>query len=226
MFRTRRRANRYRNFGLLLLLASVVSFYLGYETSRFVLFLVGCGFLVGAYPLFQKYRIWGSGAKGEEKVAKCLKSLGGKYHVFHDVVLPRARGDIDHVVVGSNGVFVIETKNNNGTINCNGDSWSQLKTGKKGGRYRGKIGSPSKQAKRNAISLGNLIGRRLHKRLFVNALVVFANKKAVLNITNPTVSVLQPPELCDFIENFRSKPLSNNEQTKIVELIEPYSRYT
>lgn len=225
MFRTRRKANRYRNFGLLLLLVSCLLFFISVETDRFVLFLVGGGFLLGAFPLFQKYRIWGSGAKGEEKVAKCLKSLRGKYRVFHDVVLPRARGDIDHVVVGPNGVFVIETKNNNGTISCNGDSWSQLKTGKKGGRYRGKIGSPSKQAKRNAASLGKLIGRRLHARLFVNALVVFANKKTVLNINNPTVSVLQPPELCDFIENYRSKPLSNNEQTKIVELIEPYSYY-
>ena len=95
------------------------------------------------------------------------------------------------MVVGSNGVFVIETKNNNGAISCSGDSWSQWKTGKKGGSYRGKLGSPSKQAKRNAALLRKLIGRRLHTRLFVNALVVFANEKATLNLKQPTVPVLR-----------------------------------
>ena len=131
MFYTRRKANRYRNFGLLLVLASSLLFFFSYETRNFVLFFVGCGVLVGAFPLFQKFKIWRSGAKGEENVAKCLKHLGDRYHVFHDVMLQGKRGDIDHVVVGSNGVFVIETKNNNGTISCSGDSWSQWKTGKK-----------------------------------------------------------------------------------------------
>ena len=76
MFRTRRKANRYRNLGLLLLLASCLLFFFSYETRNFVLFFVGCGVLVGAFPLFQKFKIWRSGAKGEEKVAKCLKHLG------------------------------------------------------------------------------------------------------------------------------------------------------
>ncbi|PVX24615.1 MAG: hypothetical protein CW691_07055 [Candidatus Bathyarchaeum sp.] len=224
MFRTRRKANRYRNFGLLLFLVSCLLFFLGFETGRFVLFLVGFGFLFGTFPLFRKYNIWRAGAKGEEKVAKCLKSLRGRYRVFHDVVLPRTRGDIDHVVVGPSGVFVIETKNNNGTISCNGDSWSQWKTGKKGGSYKGKIGSPSKQAKRNAVLLANLVGRRLHTRFFVHAIVVFANKKVKLNIKNPTISILQPHELCGFIEDFRSS-LSAKDQKQLAELIHAYSRY-
>jgi hypothetical protein len=207
MFHTRRKANRYRNFGLLLVLASCSLFYFSYKTGNYILFFVGCGVLAGAFPLFRKYKIWRSGAKGEEKVAKSLKALRGRYHVFHDVMLPGKRGDIDHVVVGSNGVFVIETKNNNDAISCSGDSWSQWKTGKKGGDYRGKLGSPSKQAKRNAALLGSLIGRRLHIRLYVNALVVFANEKAVLNLKKLTVSVLKPQEVCDFIENHLSRTL-------------------
>lgn len=223
MFRTRRKANGFRNFGLLLLLASFVSFYLGFEISRF-LFLVGFGFLAGSFALFQRYKIWRSGAKGEEKVAKALKALRGMYHVFNDVEIGKS-GDIDHVVVGPTGVFVIETKNNNGIISCNGDSWTQLKTGKKGGHYKGKIGSPSKQAKRNAALLGRLIRRRLHTRLYVNPLVVFANKKAVLNLKQPTVPVLTPNELCEYIQTQHSRTLTANEQDQLAELVERYSRY-
>ena len=225
MFRTRRKANRYRNFGLLLLLASCSTCYLGFKTGYALLFLVGCGLSVCTFPLFQRYRIWSSGAKGEEKVAKHLKSLGRGFHVFHDVALSRTKGDIDHVVVGASGVFVIETKNNNGTISCNGDSWSQWKTGKKGGGYKGKLGSPSRQAKRNASRLANLIGRRLHNRPYVNAIVVFANKKAVLNLKNPTVAVLRPQELSDYITNYDSAAISSKYQKQLAQLIQHYSRY-
>jgi len=55
-------------------------FFFSYETRNFVLFFVGCGVLVGTFPLFRKYKIWRSGAKGEEKVAKSLKALRGRYH--------------------------------------------------------------------------------------------------------------------------------------------------
>jgi hypothetical protein len=225
MFHTRRKTNNYRNSGLLLLLASFFLFFLSIYTGLFILFFVAFGFLLGTIPLFREYKIWRSGAKGEETTAKQLKSLKGKYHVFHEVMLPRTKGDIDHIAIGPNGIFVIETKNNNGTIRCNGDSWSQLKTGKKGGRYKGKIGRPSRQAKRNANLLANLIGRRLHRRFHVNALVVFANKKAVLDLNHPTVPVLHAKEVCRFIENFGSRPLSTKEQDRLANLIAPYSQY-
>ena len=32
------------------------------------------------------------------------------YYIFNDVKFPGSRGNLDHVVVGPNGVFVIETK--------------------------------------------------------------------------------------------------------------------
>jgi len=54
------------------------------------------------------------GARGEQVVARCLARLGEEYAVFHGVVLPGIRrrgGDIDHVVVGPEGVFAIETLN-------------------------------------------------------------------------------------------------------------------
>jgi hypothetical protein len=225
MFHTRRKANNYRNSGLLLLLASFFLFFLGLDTGLFILFFLAFGFLLGTIPLFRGYKIWRSGAKGEETTAKQLKSLKSKYHVFHDVVLPRTKGDIDHITIGPNGIFVVETKNNNGTISCNGDSWIQLKTGKKGGQYKGKIGSPSKQAKRNASLLANLIRRRLHRPFHVNALVVFANKKAVLNLNHPTVPVLHAKNVCSFIENFGSRTLSTKEQGMLADLIAPYSQY-
>ena len=48
------------------------------------------------------------GARGEERVASILQKLPDGYHVFNDFVA--CGRHVDHVVVGSGGVFAIETK--------------------------------------------------------------------------------------------------------------------
>ena len=59
-------------------------------------------------------------------------------------------GDIDHVVLGPNGIFVLETKNWIGPITCNGDLWQR--SGKQNFK-----GSPSRQVKRNASTIKHII---------------------------------------------------------------------
>ena len=53
---------------------------------------------------------------GEKVVADSLDTLPQDYFVFNDVNLPKSQGNIDHVVVGPNGIFVIETKNYRGSF--------------------------------------------------------------------------------------------------------------
>lgn len=48
------------------------------------------------------------GARGEEKVATILRSLPARYHIFNDFLACGVH--VDHVVVGPNGVFAVETK--------------------------------------------------------------------------------------------------------------------
>lgn len=63
------------------------------------------------------------GARGEELVAAKLSGLSSDYHVLHGLdggggLLMARRGDIDHVVVGPTGLFVIETKCWQGRVTC------------------------------------------------------------------------------------------------------------
>jgi hypothetical protein len=54
-------------------------------------------------------RNWLKGARGEEAVGRLLAPLeAAGFQVFHDIAT--GHGNIDHVVVGSTGVFAIETK--------------------------------------------------------------------------------------------------------------------
>jgi len=60
-------------------------------------------------PLLNKFRKYRLGFQGERYVAEELNLLMlDGYHVFHDV--PFEKFNIDHVVVGPNGVFAVETK--------------------------------------------------------------------------------------------------------------------
>lgn len=63
------------------------------------------------------------GAEGEEMIARVLGFLPSDYHVFHSVWLTGEStiGDIDHVVVGPNGVFALETKNWTGQVEVRDD---------------------------------------------------------------------------------------------------------
>ncbi|MFN0026054.1 MAG: nuclease-related domain-containing protein [Acidimicrobiales bacterium] len=53
---------------------------------------------------------WEDGAKGEERTAAHLAELPAGFHVFHDLCVPGSDANIDHLVVGPTGVWLIDTK--------------------------------------------------------------------------------------------------------------------
>jgi hypothetical protein len=61
------------------------------------------------------------GARGEESVARALALLPAQWHVFHGIacrseIREGGGADLDHVAIGPNAIFVIETKNWSGSI--------------------------------------------------------------------------------------------------------------
>src|SRR3954452_1114585 len=67
---------------------------------------------VKAEQLLRSAEAFERGAEGEEATADILGALSAEgWRVFHDVRWPgRAQANIDHVLVGPGGVFVIDTK--------------------------------------------------------------------------------------------------------------------
>jgi hypothetical protein len=67
--------------------------------------------------------LWERGAEGEEAVAAALAQLPSEtWTVFHDVKWPGRRyANVDHIVVGPPGVFVIDAKNWSGQVAVKGD---------------------------------------------------------------------------------------------------------
>lgn len=104
------------------------------STSVTGLLFLGLAVAVAAASNYSRDRLKNhiKGARGEESVARTLNRLPANWHVFHGVearALAAGGGaDIDHVVVGPNAIFAIETKNWSGrittednTILCDGE---------------------------------------------------------------------------------------------------------
>ena len=53
---------------------------------------------------------WQSGATGERRLAKKLSGLGDLALCLHDRRVPRSRANLDHVVIGQAGIYVIDAK--------------------------------------------------------------------------------------------------------------------
>ena len=169
--------------------------------------------LVAFYFYLRKYHIYNGGWQGEKQVANLLtRTLSDNYYLLNDLYLRDGGGDIDHVVLGPNGIFVLETKNWSGTISCNGDEWQRA--GK-----RNFSGSPSRQVKRNAAKIQYLIDnspnlRGLHVR--VEGAVVFTNNHATLHVNNPSVAVLRLAQLPNHITSYRRSSNFSREQLETI----------
>lgn len=66
-------------------------------------------------PESQTTANWRVGAEGERLVGEVLKGVRG-IEVLHDRLIPGSRANIDHLVVGPSGVFVIDAKKYTGKL--------------------------------------------------------------------------------------------------------------
>jgi hypothetical protein len=60
---------------------------------------------------------WRRGAAGERRTARLLGQLGRQgWAVLHDLAIPGSQANLDHVVIGPGGVFVIDSKQYRGRL--------------------------------------------------------------------------------------------------------------
>jgi hypothetical protein len=90
--------------------------------------LVGLGVavLVGWRLRFrpsEQARTWQRGAHGERRTARLLRRLAREgYVVFHDLAVPgNTSANLDHLVIGRSGVFVIDSKQWTGAVHQGAD---------------------------------------------------------------------------------------------------------
>lgn len=209
-------------FFTLLMLAFMLFVINVYPFAQMGLLMIPLSYGLGVYT-YRKLIAWTMGAEGERRVISELSRLNDNYFVLNNIVLPPNWGDTDHIVLGPNGLFVVETKTSGDVIECDGDSWRRYKVSGKGFAYPVSIGNPSNQAKRNAKSLKDLVlkhefdvfnGGAPH--IWVHAIVCFTNEDVELKLKNPTVEVLRLPGVCNFIKSQKPRRRYSGDEVELM----------
>jgi hypothetical protein len=190
-------------------------FLMNFDLFLEVELLVALIFLGAFYFYLHKYRIYSGGLEGEKRVSKLLNdTLSDEYFLINDAYFRDGGGDIDHILLGPNGLFAIETKNWSGKVTCNGDEWHRDNR-----HGKSDSASPSRQVKKNAARVRNVLesSKTLGGvRIWVEGVVVFANKHIDLQLSHPSVPILRLHELSDFIKSYRSSSSYSRQQLEIM----------
>ncbi|MGL4450611.1 MAG: nuclease-related domain-containing protein [Sarcina sp.] len=128
--------------------------YIAFGTTFLLLFvepilsLFGLMYVSASLKSSKRLR-YEQGDIGEKYAKNRLKKLDDSYNVFCDITVPvgRRSAQLDTIVVGNNGVFVVEVKNINGKVKGHiDDKYITIeKTGRKGKKYYRKLYNPYMQ---------------------------------------------------------------------------------
>jgi hypothetical protein len=167
------------------------------------------------------------GLSGERHVGQVLaRELPADFVLVNGLKLPRGAGDIDHLVVGPTGVFLLETKTMAGRIVCEPDgTWRRTKIGRAGTHYTAYIGDPAAQVQRNIFAVRDCLRRQVPglfrgTPLWIEGLVVFPHPRTELATEHsrvPAVPLDQAvPRLC---LHTPQRPLQPDEVEAVVEAL-------
>jgi hypothetical protein len=115
---------------------------------------------------------WRTGRDAERRTAKALDPLAhAGWAVAHDVA--SCRGNLDHILVGPGGVFLVDTKDLGGVARVQGDVVCVERPDNPRGAYQ--VPNLANGIRGDAARLSKELRRLTGERVWVNAVVVFWN---------------------------------------------------
>jgi len=189
-----------------------------------VLFAIAVVFYVCFLIFRKKYNILLSGVKGENHTLEILKKLPKSFTIItNPVILNRGITlELDFVVIGKNGVFIVESKNYRGIISGQTSSpkWKQIKHGKGDNVYEKEVGNPVKQAHRQGRRMLEMF-RDFQITADIYPIVYFVDSRSELKIQDDAqlnVAVINNEnQLIDYIVNSSGRQtVDSNELAKII----------
>lgn len=177
------------------------------------------------FLIFRKeYQVLLSGVKGENNTRNILKKLPKDFTIITNPVIQN-RGvtlELDFVVIGKNGVFIVESKNYRGIVRgkTSQQKWKQIKHGKGGNVYEKEVGNPVKQANRQRQRMVEMF-RDFQITAKVFPVLYFADNYSKLEIEDDAqlnVAIINNENhLLDYIVNSSGrKTVDSNELAKII----------
>ncbi len=173
-----------------------------------------------------------AGAAGEDATQEILSSLPDSYTLFNQVQIPNEKSktgytEIDFIIVGPNGVFVVEVKNNNSKIVGSEEekTWTVHKVGRKGTPYTSSMRNPIKQLKSQVWVISNYMkGKGIN--VWFEGIVFFSNNDSELVFNGKSsVPLFHLSGLTEYLESYTPKFQPKNHEKVINELVSIKSTY-
>ena len=213
---TEKRASQYKidsEKGNPHIFAGICIFIIGLITGLFINYLLFILVFIGGFLAVYGNSInetgkgkgysWQKGLEGENLVSDYLNTLPKNYFVYNDVKLPGKGGNIDHIVIGPTGIYVIETKNYSGKYRIKGNQWTYYKNG-----YPKVIkNNPGTQVRRNTKDLINFLSEKgiSTTGTWITSLVAFICPDFRVLETPRNYKVLIPETVPKYIMNGRKE---------------------
>lgn len=199
-------------------------------STAFIAVCIGVAFFSALFcgAFSKKLPVLRAGVFGEHRAEKLLSKLPQDYFVITNCLVSyeHKKSELDAVVVGKSGVFIVETKYSAGVIKgeFSAKKLLQIKTTDAGNQYEKTIYNPVRQVSTHVYRLANFL-RTNGIRTYVQGVVYFANEEAELRLRNiPKDSVALftkssgDEKLLNFIKQGKEK-LSKQEIEKIISLL-------
>jgi len=201
---------------------SATTNYIGAYVSAAAIVLCALAYFI----LGRRYNILLSGIKGERSLEKIARRHKNNYDIFinYPIQYKRNRSEIDMILIGTNGIIIIEVKNHSGTL-CGSDSdekWSQYKHYKDGKNTEAEMKNPIKQVTRQRDILKSI----LHSGgvdAWIDGVVYFSNPMIRLKLSlknKGSIVCAGEKELDKFITEYSSpRPIPKKDMEKILEIL-------
>ncbi len=209
-----------------LLIAGLVKFDSFIVLAGTGIFFVGAVYLVIVLKGRDKAAIIEAGLEGENMTERLLERLPDSYTVFKNahITYDGKMSEVDNIVVGKGGVFIIESKNHRGRIvgNMTDTNWEQTKIGRGGTPYTKTFYSPVRQISTHIYRLAHYL-RENGADVYVNGIVYFSNPEAEVvkygYLDDIAVySFYEQRDMLSFItKNFND--ISDKDVKKVIELL-------
>lgn len=180
-------------------------------------------------PEIKHFEIMNVGLKGERITDDILLELPGKYNILSDVIIHKKGGknQLDHVVVGRNGIFIVETKFHSGIIKGNDKDVKVLQTkcDSSGKPYHKRFLNPTLQVETHIRAVERILELHGYHNVNIVGMVFFSNKNATVKLKSKRMQIFSMAKkgrvkLLRYIKWYRpDNKLSKQEISGIIDIL-------
>jgi hypothetical protein len=188
---------------LLIASLSIILSVLIIEQSYYITIVIIGMMIVWIMFVLNNIEILRFGLQGEKEAFDLLSKLPRQYKILSDVHLVDGTksSQIDFVIIGPNGLFIMESKHIKGIINGKEDDnyLQKVKIGKGGDKYYKKMFNPIKQISGHKIGMDVFLKKKGFRYRAIP--VLYFSNECVVNVQSKSVKIINEPVLViDFIK--------------------------